>query len=107
MPIGGRLSARKFRKELQRLNINHARGLRVLAPQIPMERAVEIYYEYINTFLESKDFEASMKLINPELPQVERQRAVALFQQVEELHYRHTGEHIEVPFGDPFKMKDI
>ena len=107
MASGGRLSDRKFRKELQKLNINHAKGLRMLAPEIPMQRAVEIYYEYINTFLQTKDFDASMKLVGPELPQIERQRTVALFQKVAGINFRHTGEHIEVPSGDPFKMNDI
>lgn len=107
MARDGRISARKFRKELKKLNINHAKGLRTLAPQIPMQKAVEIYHEYINTFLTTKDFDASMKLVNPDLPQIERQRVVGLFQKAEELHYRHTGEHIQVPSGDPFKMNDI
>lgn len=101
------LSDRKFRKELKKLNIDHAKGLRLIAPQIPMQRAVEIYHEYINTFLITKDFSASMNLLDPELPQIERQRTVALFQKAAELHHRHTGEHIDVPSGDPFKMEDV
>lgn len=107
MASGGRLSDRKFRRELQKLNLNYARGLRLLAPQIPMQRAVEVAYEYINTFLVTRDFEASMKLVDSELPQIERQRVVWLYQQAEDLHFRHTGEHVEVPSGDPFKMDDI
>jgi hypothetical protein len=98
------MGKRKMVRELSKLQRDHARGLRLLAPQIPYETAMRIVDQHMTRLIESRDFDLSMAAMNPELPQLERQRVVALYQKVSDIVFRHTGERISVPNGDAFQM---